>query len=301
MYPDLDVDQLREIDDVCETFEAAICQRDSPSLEDYLVKVDSSQQTVLLRELLTSDVELQQRQGRSPKREEYLARFAAQADIVEEVFADVSQSPSITHVPVEDDTKTGTPQAANHSGSPKSIRLQCFGRYDLEKKLGRGAMGTVYLAHDRQLGRRVALKVREFEKRQRGETIARYHREARAMAPLEHPNICAVYDVGEVDGHHHLTMAYVPGRTPREHLKDSLRPSQHDVLTLVRSQRHDDSRPVFVKTVPLKEKWDALGSIGLTKQRFFLTALVVVGLFARPAQAMKDVFQSPEGITVFGV
>ena len=85
-----------------------------------------------------------------------------------------------------------------------------FGRYHIERKLGGGGMGSVYLARDRELDRLVALKVPRFT----GDTppsLERFRREARAAATLDHPNICAVYDVGEVAGVQYLTMAYVEG------------------------------------------------------------------------------------------
>jgi serine/threonine protein kinase len=82
----------------------------------------------------------------------------------------------------------------------------CIGRYRVERKLGEGGMATVYLAHDPQLDRPVALKV------PRGEAAsARFLREARAAATLRHPNICPIYDLGEADGIRYLCLAYVHG------------------------------------------------------------------------------------------
>lgn len=87
-----------------------------------------------------------------------------------------------------------------------------FGRYQILKKLGKGGMALVYLAHDTQLDRRVALKVPLFFDAD-DERIARFAREARTAANLHHPNICPVFDVGAIDGVHFLTMAYVEGDT----------------------------------------------------------------------------------------
>ena len=92
-----------------------------------------------------------------------------------------------------------------------------FGRYRIIKRLGRGAMGSVYLAHDTHLDRRVALKVPHF--RTEGDAsepnrldVDRFHREARIAATFDHPNLCPVYDVGQIDGVHYLSMAYIKGR-----------------------------------------------------------------------------------------
>jgi formylglycine-generating enzyme required for sulfatase activity/predicted Ser/Thr protein kinase len=87
-----------------------------------------------------------------------------------------------------------------------------FGRYRIVKKLGAGGMGTVYLAHDTALGRPVALKVPRFDTDDDAATRRRFLREARAAATIDHPNICPVHDVGEIDGRLYLTMAYVEGQ-----------------------------------------------------------------------------------------
>ena len=87
-----------------------------------------------------------------------------------------------------------------------------FGRYKIESTLGSGAMGSVYLAHDNQLQRKVALKVPKFKDELTDKQRVRFYREARAAANLTHPNICAVYDVGEIDGTLYIAMAYIKGR-----------------------------------------------------------------------------------------
>ena len=87
-----------------------------------------------------------------------------------------------------------------------------FGRYRMVRTLGRGGMGDVYLAEDTQADRPVALKVPRFADDYDGELIERFYREARATATVRHPNLCPVYDAGEIDGIHYLSMAYIEGR-----------------------------------------------------------------------------------------
>ena len=87
-----------------------------------------------------------------------------------------------------------------------------FGRYRNVKKLGQGGMGAVYLAHDEQLDRQVALKIPHFSARDGKEILERFYCEARAAATVQHPNICAVHDVGEIDGTPYLTMAFIEGK-----------------------------------------------------------------------------------------
>lgn len=93
-----------------------------------------------------------------------------------------------------------------------------FGRYTLELQLGQGAMGTVYLASDRLLNRRVALKLLRVKAQESSDVVERFYREARSMASLQHANLCPIYDFGEVDGQPYLTMAYIQGRPLSEYL-----------------------------------------------------------------------------------
>ena len=93
-------------------------------------------------------------------------------------------------------------------------------RYFLEKKLGRGAMGQVYLANDKKFAKRkVAVKtvrpdLLNSEDLQEGEAIARFGREAQAAASIQHPNTVSVTDFGETaDGIFYLVMEYVEGET----------------------------------------------------------------------------------------
>lgn len=110
--------------------------------------------------------------------------------------------------------------AALASGFAEEPLPAQFGRYRILKLLGSGNMGQVYLAEDSQLKRTVALKVPWTATLKHPDALARFYREARTAATLHHPNICAMYDVGEIDGRHYLTMAYIPGK-PLTHFLDS--------------------------------------------------------------------------------
>src|SRR5260370_35462854 len=79
-------------------------------------------------------------------------------------------------------------------------------------------MGVVYLAQDARLGRRVALKLLPREFAQDEERIARFEREARAVAALSHPGLAVLYETAEVDDTHYFAMEYVEGRSLHEHL-----------------------------------------------------------------------------------
>lgn len=95
-----------------------------------------------------------------------------------------------------------------------------FGRYLIEKTLGSGGMGSVYLARDTSLRRSVALKTLGSGTSPTEIALERFHREARVAAEFRHPNLCKVIDVGEIDGVHYLTMELIAGRS----LADMLQP-----------------------------------------------------------------------------
>ena len=86
-----------------------------------------------------------------------------------------------------------------------------FGRYRVIRKLGEGGMGAVYFAHDTQLDRPVALKIPRFSPQDDERILERFRNEARAAAAFHHPNLCPVFDVGQIGETHFLTMAYLEG------------------------------------------------------------------------------------------
>ncbi|MDI1437420.1 serine/threonine-protein kinase [Polyangium sorediatum] len=96
---------------------------------------------------------------------------------------------------------------------------ESFDRYVIEERLGEGAVGEVYRAMDTRLRRKIALKVLrrdpEMESEAWDRNVARMLREARAAAALTHPNIVAVYDVGEHEGVPFIAMELVAGKTLR--------------------------------------------------------------------------------------
>lgn len=90
---------------------------------------------------------------------------------------------------------------------------QLFRGYRLQSLLGVGGMGEVYLAHDTKLGRDVAVKVLPQEFTRDPDRLARFEREARMLATLNHPNICGIYGLEEADGIRFLVLELVEGQT----------------------------------------------------------------------------------------
>jgi len=91
-----------------------------------------------------------------------------------------------------------------------------FGTYKIEKPIGAGGMGEVYLAHDEKLNRKVALKILTAEFVADAERIKRFEREARMVSALNHPYIVTIYDVGSTDGVNFIATEFVEGETVRD-------------------------------------------------------------------------------------
>jgi len=142
-----------------------------------------------------------------------------------------SETPARETAPVgnSEDSVPESGSGGRVGGLPREL-----GRYRLEKVLGEGAMGMVYLALDKTLHRRVALKIPKFKGEDDADQIKRFHREARAAAALHHRNICPVYDTGKIDGVRYISMSYIGGQPLDELIDpDELQPPQL-VAVLVR-------------------------------------------------------------------
>ncbi|HKO97460.1 MAG TPA: protein kinase [Pyrinomonadaceae bacterium] len=91
-----------------------------------------------------------------------------------------------------------------------------LGRYKIISQLGMGGMGEVYLAEDTKLDRKIALKILPADVAAKHDRMARFVREAKAAAALNHPNIAHIYEIDEADGHHFIAMEFIDGVTLRE-------------------------------------------------------------------------------------
>ena len=93
------------------------------------------------------------------------------------------------------------------------------GRYEIIKSIGEGGMANVYLAYDTILDRNVAIKVLRGDLANDEKFVRRFQREALSASSLSHPNIVAMYDVGEDNGLYYIVMEYVEGKTLKQLLK----------------------------------------------------------------------------------
>jgi serine/threonine protein kinase len=90
-----------------------------------------------------------------------------------------------------------------------------LGPYEIQASLGAGGMGEVYRARDTRLGRDVALKILPESFAHDGDRLHRFEQEARAVAALNHPNILALFDIGQENGRRFLVSELLEGETLR--------------------------------------------------------------------------------------
>jgi len=139
--------------------------------------------------------------------------------------------------------------AADHSGKKTSRSYSSFDsidnarfvpgemlveRYRIVGLLGKGGMGEVYRADDLKLGQPVALKFLPDHLLSDGAALARFHREVRVARQVSHKNVCRVYDIGEVDGRHFLSMEFIKGEELSSLLRRIGRLPQDKAIQLAR-------------------------------------------------------------------
>ena len=109
-----------------------------------------------------------------------------------------------------------------------------FGNYELLAEIGRGGMGVVYRARDLSLGRSVAIKILPGALFGNPQFVLRFREEARATATLRHPNIVAIFNVGEYDGQSFFAMEYIEGETLAARVAQT-RPPAREAAALLRT------------------------------------------------------------------
>src|SRR5512142_1516130 len=119
-------------------------------------------------------------------------------------------------------------------GVPDDLLRALNGHYEIERALGAGGMGSVYLARDRTLDRLVAIKLVSPELTTSRVIRDRFLQEARTVARLRHPNIVDVHSAGEAGGHLYFVMEYVPGESLRDRMEREVRVDGPEALTILR-------------------------------------------------------------------
>ena len=117
---------------------------------------------------------------------------------------------------IQDDAKQINDGVANSKFTPGLVAGTLVGSYEIERCLGIGGMGEVYLACDRRLDRKVALKILPQKYTHTPQWIQRFEREARSASALNHPNILTIYEIGKSQSSHFIASEYVEGETLRK-------------------------------------------------------------------------------------
>ena len=217
------------IERLCTEFEEQYRVGGSPRIEDFVVRIKVSAQRLLLRELLTVELQLRRRAGETPRVDEYRHRFPNDAELVEDVVEETigrlgADQSSEEHSRGAPDRDRG-PEPAARVGEPSfagGVEGSRIGRYRVERQLGGGGFGQVLLAHDEKLERRVAIKIPRPDRDFTAEAIAVFRIEARTLARLDHPHIVPVYDVGDTEtGDPYIVSKYIEGNDLAQHMKQS--------------------------------------------------------------------------------
>ena len=191
--------------------------------------------------------------------------------------------------------------------------------YDIERRLGTGGMGAVWLAYDTRLGRKVALKLPRTEFAMDERRLHLFVREARAASALNHPNIITIYEAGESNGFHFVAMEFIEGVTVRRLMRDRSMPPKEAIritrqiaAALEAAHRagiiHRDMKPdnVMVRPDGLVKVLDfgaayvetAPGGVGSKKNE---TILIGTPRYMSPEQARGKVVDSRSDIFSVGI
>ena len=198
----------QHVDAFVQRFEEAWQKGGTPAIEDFLPK-DGPLRLAVLKELVHVDIERRIQAGEAVRLEDYLQRF--------------SELPPFT-----------SPTHVHELLNQEPVALpQQIGRYRVEKILGQGGFGIVYLAYDDQLQRPVAIKVPHRRLVYLPEDAEAYLAEARTVAKLDHPNIVPVHDVGSTDEFPcYVVSKYIEGSTLAQRIRAN-RPSVAEAVELV--------------------------------------------------------------------
>ncbi|MEZ6135001.1 MAG: WD40 repeat domain-containing serine/threonine protein kinase [Pirellulaceae bacterium] len=145
------------------------------------------------------------RNGEQPSIDGFVARYPSLATEIRELFPTLEL---MEQARTNASTESGRSNLATSTHRPGDQ----VGDYELVHQIGQGGMGIVFEAYQRSLGRRVALKLLAPRLTRSTQSVARFKREARAAAKLQHSNIVPVFGVGEDKGTHYYVMQYITGR-----------------------------------------------------------------------------------------
>jgi len=225
------------VDRICDRFERAWQNGEWPSIESYLDEAEGLERKVLLCELVRLEIELRRARGDAPTEREYVARFAKERSLIEDIFAplhyvrvDRSTEPEESRDPVFAPTVSAGTVAVDPAEPDTFAPQQTavgreLGGYLILESIGSGGMGVVYRALERETRRLVALKLIKAEwwgdstQGSQPELQRRFRHEAKILAALEHEHIVPLYGAGHEQGLLYFSMRLIRGKTLAQILK----------------------------------------------------------------------------------
>lgn len=196
IWSDPSLRQRRTIDLLCRDFEEQWQSGQKPDINSFLQPVDQGLHHDLLPELVAAEWELKILAGESPVRADYADRFPQLSNLLTELEA----TDFLTHESSVQSDVRSLPQGGEE-----------FCGYHILRELGRGAMGTVFLAEVPVIGHQVALKILESNLRESHVAVTRFEREAKLLSKLDHPGLVPLYSYGESQGLRYLVMKAING------------------------------------------------------------------------------------------
>ena len=206
-----------QIDLICDAFEQACLSGDHPQIEEFLERCEPNARDRLLSELLLVDREFRIKRGDRATRESYRQRFPDYSTVID----------ALEFATIDDRGRKRSQSTLRRSTANLGDNLAHF---ELLEELGSGSSGSVWKARDKRLHRYVAIKIPRQQNLNDSER-ERFLREGRACAQLGHPQIVAVYEVGEENGSAFIVTELIDGLNLRDWLRER-RPQAREAAQL---------------------------------------------------------------------
>ena len=203
MNDKLSIDQKKEIDSICDQFESQWKSGNRPDLSEFVGAETESPTETLLLELIQIDMHYRRQRGETPDARDYLAQFPDHSEVILKLSVSNEITAEIRRV--------------SHEHSPPDSPPTRFGRYELDRELGKGGFGVVWRALDTELDLWVALKIARVG--DSPEIHQLFRKEARAMAALSHPHVVRVIHFDIEDNLAFIVSDLIEGESLARHVE----------------------------------------------------------------------------------